>query len=878
MIRLQIYALKAKNHQKVCRIRIILIKFALKNDIEMKKYRFLLLSALCLVALGICSQTPKKGVSQELAAQRKADISNVRYDLTFNIPSGAKDKVTGMAVVSFNLKNKTDVVLDFQGKLLDDVLVGKKKRKVTQKNDHIIVPVKFLKPGLVTLTFEFSSQNDALERHNDYLYTRFDTHDASSAFPCFDQPDLPARFNTKLNGPEGWKAIICPEDKPLTTSQYVFIAGNFQEKTVTSEGCHLRVLHKETSPARVSQLDKILEETTQSMKWMENYTGIKCPFKEYGLVILSDYAPGATEQLGFALLNDQHVFLDDNPTKEEEQSRTEFIAHETAHLWFGTLVTQKNREETWAREVLSRFMASKITRRQFSKADYDLNFIRTYQTQAMAIDRTEGTHPIAIPMDDSRHTDMLHDPVICNKVPVMMRMLEDIMGASNMQNGLRSFLRNYAYKEASWDDLLTALDKEAPTAGVRQFLEVWAQQKGMPLIHTTYNDGQLIISQTDPFGRGLCWRQKFQVFVIFNLGSTRTINVDMQQPIMTFKLRSKPSFIIPNYDGRGYGQFTLDDDYVKTLPLRLITTRNDQSRYLLLETIYDHYLMGKVNPSYFGEIYRLMMKEKNPLIMSTAVDHMFKIAFDMTSTQRPTLELCMMDLLGENKGKECRQTIIRKLAANMTSPDVMRQINTIWEKYNEPTVFDEHDYMTMAYRLAMLQPDRWQEILDAQRSRLQTEDLKKEFDYVSRACNPDEKKRAELFNSLLKPQNRQQEAWALQTLDLLSADIYEPANIDYITASLSSLKDILKSSDLFFVHDWMKTVLAHHKSVLAKQAVENFLTANPNYPDDLKNTILETAWTLLKQEPYVEKQKPVVVKSPKQTKKATGTKNATKKK
>ena len=58
----------------------------------------------------------------------------------------------------------------------------------------------------------------------------------------------------------------------------------------------------------------------------------------------------------------------------------------------------------------------------------------------------------------------------------------------------------------------------------------------------------------------------------------------MQQPIMTFKVKGKPSFIIPNYDGQGYGRFTLDDEYTSLLPLRLITTRNDLNRYVLLLT------------------------------------------------------------------------------------------------------------------------------------------------------------------------------------------------------------------------------------------------------------------------------------------------------
>lgn len=59
----------------------------------------------------------------------------------------------------------------------------------------------------------------------------------------------------------------------------------------------------------------------------------------------------------------------------------------------------------------------------------------------------------------------------------------------------------------------------------------------------------------------------------------------MQQPTMTFKLKGKPNYIIPNYNGHGYGLFTLDDDYTRILPLRLITTRNDLNRYVLLNII-----------------------------------------------------------------------------------------------------------------------------------------------------------------------------------------------------------------------------------------------------------------------------------------------------
>ena len=817
----------------------------------MKYIKLLLTVALCFMTVCVWSQVLDKGVSKELAEQRKANISNVTYDLTFNIPAEQKTKVTGKAIISFNLKAKEDVILDFQGKLTGNVYVGKKKRSVSQKNEHIIVPKKFLKPGIVTLTMEFTSLDDALNRNSDYMYSLFVPDHARSAFPCFDQPDLRAKFYTKLNVPDGWKTMVSDGSNAIPTYLYSFVAGNFQEKSANREGRPIRALFRETDPAKVLQLEKVFDDAAQSLKWMEGYTGIKCPFREYGLVILPGYQFGGMEHPGAIQLSDRRIFLSNNPTKEEELSRTELIAHETAHLWFGDMVSLKWFEDVWAKEVYANFMASKITRRQYTKVDHALNFIRTYQTRAIAIDRTEGTHPIAMQLENLNHASLLYDNIIYDKAPVMMRMLEEMMGAVKLQNGIRKYLRDNFFKNASWEDLINTLDKEAPSAGVRQFSEVWVKQKGMPHIHTSYRDGQLVVSQTDPYGRGLCWRQKFDIRVIYDLGGTRTIHVDMQQPTMSIKVKGKPNYIIPNYNGQGYGLFTLDDDYTRLLPLRLITTRNDLNRYVLLNTIHDNYLLGKVNPAYFGEIYRMLMKEKNQLIMSTAIDHMFKIAFDMTPSQRNTLELCMMDLLGENKNKEFRKTLIRKLSKNMTSPDVIKQIETIWLNHNE-TIFDAHDYMNMAYRLAIVKPEQWDKILEAERGMLQTDDLRNEFDFVSRACNPDKNKRDDLFKSLLKAQNRKQEPWALHALDLLSSDVFEPDNIDYISASLKSLEDIQKTSDIFMPGSWMKTLLAHHKSVLAKQAIEKFLSSNPKYPDNLKNKILEAAWVLRNQVPYSE--------------------------
>lgn len=822
----------------------------------MSTRKLLLASLLCITANFVQAQryieqqtqytlqTLQKGVTQELANRRKANISQVKYNLTFNIPANQQENVTGSAVISFVLKERDDVVLDFQGLFSGACLINGKKRVATYKEEHIVLPMKQMTSGLNTVELSFVCKNTALNRHPNYLYTLFIPDHAHSCFPCFDQPNMTAHFTTKLNIPEGWKSMACDSTSLLSPHFYSFVAGQFLEKKDLRDGHSIRALYLETDPLKTEQLDNIFSETAHALSWMESYTGIKCPYKEYGMIILPKHQYGGIEHPGAIQLSDKRLFLNQHPSQEELLCRAEYIAHETAHLWFGNITSLKVPEEVWAKEVLANFMASKITRREFSKMENELNFMRTYQAHAIAIDRTDGTHPIAQSLTSQNETALLHDNILYDKATVMMRMMEQLMGNKKLQSGLQKFLRKFYFKQASWDDLIGVLDHEVPTANIRQMSEAWTKQKGMPIIHTTYQDGKLIVSQSDLSGERPYWRQKFDIRIINDLGSSRTITVDMQQPAMTYELSQAPSYIIPNYDGHGYGRFTLDETYTNKLAQRLIVTRDDLQRYILLQTLHDNYLMGRIAPSYFGELYRDMMKEKNPLIIQTCIDHMFKIAFNQPDKERQTLELCIMDLIPENHHSECRRAIIRKLASNATSPEVLDQLYQLWSDHNDP-LFDAHDYMEMAYHLAIMRPEEWQRIIDTERQYLTDDILRQEFDYISRACSPDVNTQVHLFNELLMPENRQLESWAIHTLRLLNADVREPASNVYIPSSLASLEYLHQTGGIFISDNWLYALLSGHKSQEARQQIELFLREHPNFPPLLRNKILEAAWPLM---------------------------------
>ena len=133
----------------------------------MKTVKGLLVLVLSLVALSVSAQ----------ADNRKGNISGILYQLTFNIPENPSEKVTGQAVITFDLRTKSDVALDFQG-APGTVTVYKankgkgKKASVKVVNDQIIIPAKMFKPGTTNkVSIDFTSQEKALSRTGNVVYT-----------------------------------------------------------------------------------------------------------------------------------------------------------------------------------------------------------------------------------------------------------------------------------------------------------------------------------------------------------------------------------------------------------------------------------------------------------------------------------------------------------------------------------------------------------------------------------------------------------------------------------------------------------------------------------------------------------------------------------
>lgn len=435
------------------------------------RYRFdLIASMLLLIPLAsACDRAEPEvtaGVSAELAAERAGRISNVAYDLRFRVPRELGRAVEGQAMIEFELAEAGEpVVLDFAqpATSIRSVEVMGEPIEYQLSNGHIVLPSRSLQQGQNSVRIEFVAGDNALNRGRDFLYTLFVPDRSSTAFPNFDQPDMKARYELTLDVPAGWRAVANGAERsreqadgraiyrfaktePLSTYLFSFAAGEFQVETAERGGRVMRMFHRETDADRVARnRDDIFDLHAASLEWLEEYTGIPYPFEKFDFVLVPSFQYGGMEHPGAILYRASSLLLEESATQNQQLGRASLIAHETAHMWFGNLVTMRWFDDVWTKEVFANFMAAKIVNPSFPDIDHDLRFVMAHHPSAYDIDRTAGANPIRQQLENLNEAGSLYGPIIYQKAPIVMRQLEAIVGEEEFREGIREYLGRYSF-------------------------------------------------------------------------------------------------------------------------------------------------------------------------------------------------------------------------------------------------------------------------------------------------------------------------------------------------------------------------------------------------------------------------------------------------
>ena len=802
----------------------------------------------------------EKGISLELAQLRKQEIKDLKYNLSFSIPEKKQESVEGEMKASFTLQKPQEIILDFRESAdkIKDVSVNGKAITYQFLNEHIILPKASSIEGKNEVHIRFIAGDQSLNRNDEFLYTLLVPDRARTVFPCFEQPNLKAEFTLQLEVPVQWEAVsntaiesenIKDERKhitfrptePLSTYLFSFVAGQLKKVEYADGERTLTAYHRETDPKKIAQLDIIFQQVASSLHWLEDYTDIPYPFAKYSFIILPGFQYGGMEHTGATLYNDTRMFLSEHPTLDEELARAKLIAHETAHMWFGDYVTMDWFNDVWTKEVFANYFAACITEPLFPSVNHSLNWMKTYTSASLAEDRTLGSNSIRQPLDNLRNAGLIYGNIIYNKAPIMMQKLVEIMGEEAYKEGIREYLKTYAYSNATWDDLISILDNKTEE-DLATFSDVWVNQKGMPHITFTNRCGQLEIRQTDPLHRGLLWPQRFQI--TFQGTESTSVEVDLSNETFTMTVPMGTQAILPNTDGRGYGLFIPDDESKEWLLAHWQETTDDTARQALLMLLYENYQNRLItDQQWLDAIWNGLKIEKNVLTASTLCEYLGEPLRKIGNEER---EQQIWKWTENHPIVSCRLQLLRSLISNARSSESVEKLYCLWENQTH-SLLNERDYMNLAYELAIRLPEKYQSIIQAQRNRISNPDRVRQFDFIAQAVTPDTLQMDAFFQSLLKAENRRIEPWAASALAYLNHPLRESYSVKYIRPGLEVLEEVQRTGDIFFPKNWASALLRNHKSKEAYREVQAFFEAHPQYPPLLKNKILQATWPLYRE-------------------------------
>lgn len=832
---------------------------------------------------------PEAGVSLSLAAYRHALLSAVHYDLSFHLPAQKETPVRGEEKLTFTLgpglAPGSSLLLDFRAPAAAVIScrVNGSPAAIQYKNEHLLIPASLLHTGSDTVELAFVAGDAALNRNSEFLYTLLVPDRARTLFPCFDEPDLKAVYSLTLTAPTGWKAMsnaplldstsmgdscrfrFGPSDR-LSTYLFSFVAGRFSDITRVVDGRPMRFLYRETDSSKLRlSLDSIFRIEGQALRFLQQYTGIGYPFQKFDFAAIPDFQFGGMEHAGAIQYKASSLFLDSGATREQLIGRSNLLSHETAHMWFGDLVTMAWFNDVWMKEVFANFMADKVSSITLPDGNYDLKFLTDHYPAAYSVDRTAGTHPIRQQLDNLQEAGSLYGNIIYHKAPIVMRQLERAMGPDAFRDGLRDYLRSYAGGNAGWPDLIGMLQKHT-SVDLVAWNSVWVNGAGRPKFNYRLQTAggrikDLVISQAGEDGTARVWPQIFAIALVYkDTIELLTVNSNSREAHVAAAVgKGEPECLLINADGLGYGLFPIDKRSLAWLsggaggpaaPTALMRA----GAYI---NLYENMLAGRgLTPRQLLSYYRRMLaREPEELNLNILLDQVNSIFWRFLSpATRDSLAAdlekdswqALLSVATDNEKK----LLFRAYSNIVLSREGQDRLFAIWRNRQPPAgvKLSEDDYTGLAAALAIRAYPDYRSILQEQLNRIQNKDRKERWLFLQPSLSDDAGERDRFFATLRDAQARRKEAWVLTALAYLHHPLHAAASEKYLPATLDWLEDIQRTGDVFFPQGWLQASFSYYQTPAAATVVRRFLRLHPEYNSKLKAKILQATDNLFRAE------------------------------
>jgi aminopeptidase N len=782
------------------------------------------------------------GVSLELAQWRAKNYKDLRYGLQMQVAEGA-ERLQGTLDLSVVLPaRKVDLVLDWRGAPLRDLRVNGKPVAADVRNEHLVIDKKHLKSGANRVRLAFDSpiavSGAAVTRYKDredneeYLYTLLVPADASTLFPCFDQPDLKGRFTLELSLPRHWKAVSnspearksegkvsFKETEPISTYLFAFAAGPFEALRET--GDPVRMFVRRSRIVRgVEHAAEVLRLNREATAYFARYFARKFPFAKYDLVLLPEFPYGGMEHAGATFLNEERVLFPAPPSAADLLRRAQLIFHETSHQWFGDLVTMRWFDDLWLKEGFANFMAAKANEAILPQYDAWIAF-HALKTSAVRTDATRGTTAIRYPLQNLADAKSAYGAIVYSKGPAVLRQAEFYLGEKVFQRAVRDFVKRHAYSAAGWQDLVAAFER-ASGKKLDTWAHAWVQRRGMPTVR--YSNGQL--QQTDSLGEGGLWPMRLRVW------SSQGLQ-DVQLEKQAANINVPPGLVYPNAGDFGYGRFLLDAQSVEAVLAADYEPALFQAQ--LVEAVWESVREAELAPSRFlAYAIARLPRTRDDIALSGLLARM-EAAFRryLDDAQRDAIAPALERALRTDNtpaGSSRNLLLTRAFIGMAWSPAALQELKWL---IDQPGLASR-DRFRAVQRLST-RGDPQAPALLARQAAADPSDDGRRYAFAVGAADAGAKQR--LFRAFTGDKALA-ESWIEAALGAFNAPEQAALTLPMLSDALAQLPELKRSRKIFFVNHWLESFLGGQTDARALADAEAFLRRG-NIDADLRLKLLE---------------------------------------
>lgn len=811
-----------------------------------------------------------RGIPRELARQRAAQISDVRYRLAFAlIPKAAI--TSGEEELRFQLKTLQPVLLDFRDGQLLSASVNGTTLDLKAENGHLELPLDRLRVGENTIRLRFdvpiAPAGKPLTRFEDqddkseYIYSLFVPMDASMAFPCFDQPDLKGRFTLELTAPEGWTVISnstvasvtavgagqrrtrFAETLPISTYLVAFAAGPFRKLARAAGVPELYVRQSKFDRAQ-REAPEVQQIAAQGAQYLSNFFVQPFPFPKYDMVLIPGLAYGGMEHAGATFLREESVLFRTAPTHSDLLNRDILVLHELTHQWFGNLVTMRWFDDLWLKEGFAQYMAYQALASLKPDESVWKRFYESIKPEAYAIDATKGTTPIYQGIPNLEDAKSAYGAIVYSKAPAVLKQLAFVLGATNFRQGLQLYLKEHAYGNAEWNDLVHAFERVSGKP-LDRWAEMWIRHRGMPQVDVSWSCAgarlnELSLSQHDVLRSAEVWPIAMQVGLNYTDRDPMLMRVELSgKSVEVPGVRGAecPTFIFANEEDDAYGRFLLDSRSREGAIGQLARIRDPLRRTLLWGSLWDSVRNAEFAPSdYLALTLNLLPTEQDETLARSLLAHSATALHRYVISRARNEYGARFEPLAEDRmlhsaEADLRIVWFRALVAIAETPQALARLKEILNgRVAVPGVeLRPLDRWNLVTALVAHGDPEAQAIFAAEKRRDPSGDGQK-YAYVAEAARPDAGTKQRYFKDFLQNASRPED-WVEQSLYAFNYWNESALTAPYLKSALEALPRIKRERKIFFLEDWLNAFIDGQQSSAAQAEVSAYLKSGEIDPD-----------------------------------------------